>query len=103
MSQVADSDTQTETEYRQGRFRRPPGACEILLVRHGESGPARPGEPFPLVDGQGDPALDPVGVEQAKRAADRLIESGQEIAAIYVTTLRRTHQTAAPLASRLGI
>src|SRR5204863_9079345 len=89
-------------EYRQVRFRRPPGACEILLVRHGESEPARPGQPFPLVDGQGDPALDPVGVEQAKLAADRLIDSGQPIAAIYVTTLRRTHETAAPLARQLG-
>jgi 2,3-bisphosphoglycerate-dependent phosphoglycerate mutase len=91
------------TEYRQARFQRPPGACEILLVRHGESEPAVPGQPFPLVDGQGDPALDPVGEAQAERVADRLIEAGQDISAIYVSTLRRTHQTAAPLASRLGI
>jgi probable phosphoglycerate mutase len=91
------------TEYRQARFRRPPGACEILLVRHGESEPAVPRQPFPLVDGQGDPALHPVGQQQAERVADRLIESGQRIAAIYVSTLRRTHQTAAPLAARLGI
>ena len=96
------ADTQPK-EYRQARFQRPPGACELLLVRHGESEPARPGEPFPLVDGHGDPALDPVGVAQAERAAERLIESGQDIAAIYVTSLRRTHQTAAPLANRLGL
>src|SRR5436190_14326246 len=94
---------QAERAYRQARCQRPPGACEILLVRHGESEPAVPGQPFPLVDGQGDPALDPVGKAQAERVADRLIESGQHITAIYVTTLRRTAQTAAPLARRLGI
>ena len=93
----------TSTEYRQSRFRRPPGACELLLVRHGESEPARPGQPFPLVDGHGDPALDPVGVAQAERVAERLAASGEDIAAIYVTSLRRTHQTAAPLAARLGM
>jgi probable phosphoglycerate mutase len=88
-------------EYRQLRFMRPPGACELLLVRHGESAPAKVGEPFPLVDGQGDPALDPVGEAQAERLAERL--AGEDVDAIYVTTLRRTAQTAAPLASRLGL
>lgn len=92
-----------ERVYRQARFRRPPGACEILLVRHGESAPARDGGSFPLVEGQGDPPLDPVGEEQARRIADRLVGSGEPIAAIYVTTLQRTHQTAAPLADRLGV
>jgi probable phosphoglycerate mutase len=92
--------TETRT-YRQLRFQRPPGACELLLVRHGESAPARDGEPFPLVDGHGDPELDPVGVGQAAGVADRL--QHEAIAAIYVSTLRRTAQTAAPLAARLGI
>jgi probable phosphoglycerate mutase len=87
--------------YRQFRFSRPPGAAELLLVRHGESIPARDDVPFPLVDGQGDPELDPVGHEQAERVADRL--QHEDIAAIYVSTLRRTAQTAAPLAARLGI
>lgn len=90
-------------EYRQTRFLRPPGACEILLVRHGESAPYRDGEAHPLVDGQGDPPLDPAGVEQAHRAAERLISTGEPIAAVYVTTMQRTHQTAAPLVERLGI
>jgi probable phosphoglycerate mutase len=87
--------------YRQLRFRRPPGSCELLLVRHGESAPARDDEPFPLVDGHGDPQLDPVGRDQAQRVADRLAH--EPITAIYVTTLRRTAQTAAPLAARLGL
>lgn len=87
--------------YRQHRYEPPPGATEILLVRHGESKPVDPQRPEPLVDGHGDPPLDPVGVEQAHRLADRL--AGERIAAIYVTTLRRTVETAAPLAGRLGL
>lgn len=90
-----------ETSYRQHRFRRPPGACEILLVRHGESEPEVPGHPAPTVDGHGDPALAPDGRLQADHVADRLVS--ESIAAIYVTTLRRTAQTAAPLAERLGL
>lgn len=90
-------------EYRQHRFRRPPGACELLLVRHGESAPTRDDVHHPLVSGHSDPPLDPVGTAQAERVADRLVASGEPIAAIYVTTLTRTAQTAAPLAARLGI
>jgi probable phosphoglycerate mutase len=96
--------TQPGTEprrYRQHRYTPPPGATEILLVRHGESEPVDPERPFDLVDGHGDPPLDPVGVEQADRLANRL--AGENISAIYVTTLRRTVETAAPLAQRLGI
>jgi probable phosphoglycerate mutase len=96
--------TDTEpTEYRQGRFMRPPGACEILLVRHGESAPYRVGTPHPLVNGQGDPPLDPEGERQAVLVADRLISTAEPISAIYVTTMQRTHQTAAPLAAALGL
>jgi 2,3-bisphosphoglycerate-dependent phosphoglycerate mutase len=87
--------------YRQARFRPPPGATELLLIRHGESQPADPDRPFALVDGHADPALDPVGHDQARRLAGRL--AGGRIDAIYVTTLRRTVQTAAPLAERLGL
>jgi 2,3-bisphosphoglycerate-dependent phosphoglycerate mutase len=88
-------------EYPQSRFQRPPGACELLLVRHGESAPAREDRPFPLVDGHGDPDLSPNGRDQAIRVADRL--EHEDLSAIYVTNLRRTAQTAAPLAARLGI
>jgi 2,3-bisphosphoglycerate-dependent phosphoglycerate mutase len=97
------SATSEPTEYRQGRFMRPPGACEILLVRHGESAPYRVGTPHPLVDGQGDPPLDPEGERQAVLVADRLISTGEPISAIYVTTMQRTHQTASPLAAALGL
>jgi probable phosphoglycerate mutase len=88
-------------EYRQTRFQRPPGATEVLLVRHGESRAATPDEPFPLVDGHGDPELHLNGHEQARLIAERLRH--QPISAIYVSNLRRTHETAAPLAAHLGL
>lgn len=90
---------------RQLRFERPPGATSILLVRHGESIPARVDEPFPLVGGHGDPELDIRGVEQAERIGARLSRArfGEQIAAVYVTNLRRTAQTAAPLVARIGV
>lgn len=93
----------TPREIRQHRFEPAAGACEILLVRHGESAPFVEGQPFPLVDGHADPPLHPDGHVQAQQVADRLVATGERIAAIYVTTLTRTHQTAAPLAERLGI
>ena len=43
------------------------------------------------------------GHEQAERVADRLVSTGERIAAVYVTTLTRTHQTAAPLLGRIGM
>ena len=88
-------------EYRQQSFSRPPGATEILLVRHGESRAATADAPFPLVDGHGDPELHANGREQALRVGDRLRH--EPIAAVYVTNLRRTVETAAPLCVHLGI
>lgn len=87
--------------YRQHRFRRPAGATELLLVRHGESEPAVPGRPFPLVDGHGDPALAPDGRRQAEQVGARLVD--ELVDTIYVTSLRRTAETAAPLASATGL
>ncbi|HEV2784082.1 MAG TPA: histidine phosphatase family protein [Actinophytocola sp.] len=88
-------------EFRQARFTPPPGSTELLLVRHGESAPARRGHTFPLVDGLSDPDLAPEGREQAERVADRLCVA--KIDHVYVTPLRRTSQTAAPLVERLGM
>ncbi|WP_428925266.1 histidine phosphatase family protein [Marinibacterium sp. SX1] len=92
--------TETGT-YPQRRYRPPAGACDMLLIRHGASEPAHPDRPFPLKDGHGDPALAPEGQAQAQQVASRL--GGHPIDALYVTTLRRTHQTAAPLARALGL
>lgn len=86
---------------RQFRFQPPAGATEILLVRHGESEPAVEGKSFALLNGQSDPALSPEGEAEAERVCERL--ESEHIDAIYVSTLRRTAQTAAPLARRLGI
>jgi probable phosphoglycerate mutase len=88
-------------EFRQERFRLATGATHVYLVRHGESAPLRAGEPQPLVNGHGDPALDPVGHEQSELVAERLARL--PISAIYVSSLQRTAQTAAPLARRTGL
>lgn len=87
--------------YPQSRFQPPPGALELLLVRHGESEAYVEGKPVPLVGGQADPPLSPEGRDQAERVCARL--AGMTIDAIYVTPLQRTGQTATPLASRLGV
>lgn len=101
----ADSlDTTTRsvrTTYRQVRFERIAGSTEIILIRHGESAESDPEHPFALVDGRGDPELSPEGRDQAEAIGRRL--AATDIEAIYVTQLRRTAETAAPLARRLAI
>jgi 2,3-bisphosphoglycerate-dependent phosphoglycerate mutase len=87
--------------FQQHRFTPPPGATEVVLVRHGQSAAYVDGQPFPLVAGQGDPPLSELGGEQARRVCARL--GTEDISAIYVTTLCRTVQTAAPLAARAGL
>ncbi len=100
-STPAEAAAIPEEGIRQHRFTAPPGATTVLVVRHGESEAERADRPFALRDGHGDPELHPVGRRQAELLADRL--QHEPIDAIYVTTLRRTHQTAAPLAARLGL
>jgi probable phosphoglycerate mutase len=87
--------------YRQLRFAPPPGATQLLLVRHGESEAAVDGSPFERRDGHGDPPLSEVGRRQAARVCGRLASAG--ISAVYTTTLQRTHQTAEPLLQALGL
>ena len=87
--------------YHQRAFALPPGATEVILVRHGASAAAVPGEPFPLVEGHGDPPLAPEGEAQAEAVAERL--AGEGIAGLFITTLRRTLETAAPLVTRTGL
>ncbi len=79
----------------------PPGSTELLLIRHGASADSVEGETFELVEGQGDPPLSEVGRHQAELVAARL---GHELFdAMYVSNLRRTAQTAAPLVERTGM
>jgi probable phosphoglycerate mutase len=92
--------TEDEVEYGQRPFQAPPGATEVFLVRHGQSAAFKDGEPFALVDGQGDPPLTPHGQWQSVQVGERLRHVA--LAAVYVTTLQRTMQTAAPLLAHIG-
>ncbi|HVB90701.1 MAG TPA: histidine phosphatase family protein [Acidimicrobiales bacterium] len=87
--------------FSQKPFKGPAGSTELLLVRHGASADAIEGAPFALVGGHGDPPLSEVGLRQAELVAQRLMR--EEFEAIYVSNLRRTAQTAAPLAARSGL
>ncbi len=89
----------------QRRFQAPEGSTTIYLVRHGATEPAHPDRPFPTRDGHGDPGLAPEGIEQARLVAERLAHehAASPFSAIYVTSLRRTHETAAPLVSATGL
>jgi probable phosphoglycerate mutase len=89
------------SSYPQRKFQLPPEAVEFVLVRHGQSEAYLDGVSFPLIDGHGDPPLSAAGRQQARLVCARLAVAGVD--AIYVTTLRRTAETAAPLAEFLGL
>jgi probable phosphoglycerate mutase len=89
--------------YPQRAFALPPDATEVILVRHGASAAAVPGEPFEELEGQSDPPLAPDGERQARLVAERLAGSGERFAGLFVTPLKRTSQTAAPLAELTGL
>ncbi len=89
------------SSYPQGFFVPNAGSCQVLLIRHGQSEPYISGSPFPLVDGHGDPRLTELGRAQAGWVGERL--RTEPIEAIYVSSLTRTHETAAPLARHLGL
>jgi len=73
-----------------------------VFVRHAESAAAHPGVPFPVIEGgHADPPLHPDGERQAEAVGARL--AAEAVTGLYVTPLVRTHQTAAPLAARLGL
>jgi probable phosphoglycerate mutase len=87
--------------YPQEDYSRPEGSIEIVLVRHGASEAVVDGQSFELLEGQADPALSPAGERQAQAVAAHL--AGEPLSALYVTPLRRTAQTAAPLAALTGL
>jgi probable phosphoglycerate mutase len=91
----------TKRSYPQRDFSRPPEAVEILLVRHGASQAAVEGQPFELLEGQADPPLSPEGELQAQRVAALL--AGEGLQALFITTLCRTAQTAAPITAATGL
>lgn len=63
----------------------------VILVRHAER----------AADPQGDPALTPAGEQRAQALAQAL--AGLRVNAILTTPYRRTRDTAAPLATVLGV
>ena len=79
----------------------PPGSTELWLVRHGASADSVEGETFELVEGQGDPPLSEAGRHQAEQVGLRLAQ--EPFDALYISTLQRTAQTAAPLVARSGL
>ncbi|HEY1594535.1 MAG TPA: histidine phosphatase family protein [Thermoleophilaceae bacterium] len=87
--------------YPQRGFQLPVDATDLLLIRHGASQAAVPGEPFELLEGQADPPLAREGVEQAMKMAEWL--AGEQLSSLFVTPLQRTAQSAAPLAERNGL
>jgi probable phosphoglycerate mutase len=87
--------------YPQEDYSRPAGSIEVVLIRHGASEAAVEDQPFELLEGQADPSLSDAGRRQAQAVADHL--AGDPPAALFVTPLRRTAQTAAPLAQLTGL
>lgn len=73
----------------------------MVLIRHGSARHSSPGQPIDLIDGHSDPELTALGRRQAQAVAQRLLDV--EPAGIFVTPLRRTQETACPLAERLGL
>jgi 2,3-bisphosphoglycerate-dependent phosphoglycerate mutase len=81
-------------------FVAPAGASEVILVRHGSCTQPPPGEEdWPLGE-QNDPPLDERGRAQAVAVCRRLEE--EPIAEVFVSTLRRAAETAAPLLAVSG-
>jgi probable phosphoglycerate mutase len=95
------AEFQEQVHKAQERWQRPGGAREILLIRHGSS----VGRTVDTVQlgalTISDPVLSRQGEQQAGALARHL--AGEAITAIFVTPLRRTQQTAAPLAAALGL
>ncbi|MCZ2811649.1 histidine phosphatase family protein [Modestobacter sp. VKM Ac-2979] len=87
----------------QAPFLRPDRATEVVLVRHGSAehrvAPSPGGDG--AIEGQADSPLTAAGVVQARAVARRLAPVAVD--RLFVTTLQRTHQTAAPLAEALEL
>jgi phosphohistidine phosphatase SixA len=77
----------------------PPAAAQntVFLIRHAERADASASPPSMAAD----PDLSPAGRERAASLATALKDA--KIATIFATELKRTQQTAAPLAKALGL
>jgi 2,3-bisphosphoglycerate-dependent phosphoglycerate mutase len=72
----------------------PPGAHEVILVRHGACDPPAPDG---LIAGRSDPGLNERGREEAAALGERMRR--EPVAAVFASQLRRTTETAAPIAA----
>jgi probable phosphoglycerate mutase len=82
----------------------PAGAVEVILARHGSvehQPPDQAAESDGVIGAASDPDLTELGRRQAAALANRLRDV--PLRELFVTPLRRTQQTAAPLASELGL
>jgi probable phosphoglycerate mutase len=90
-----------QKRYPQRAWALPDNATEILLVRHGASQDAVPGESFEMLEGHANPALSAIGQEQAQLVGARLARQPPD--ALFITSLRRTAETAQPLVDATGL
>ena len=98
---MSEKSTTEASGFEQHRYVPPSDSVEVVLVRHGASEAALPGVSFPMIDGQGDPALSEVGRSQARSVAAELGDA--DFSGLFVSSLRRTQETAAPLVERTGL
>jgi 2,3-bisphosphoglycerate-dependent phosphoglycerate mutase len=82
----------------QRAFTAPPGAREVVLVRHGACDPPAPDG---LIGGRSDPSLNERGLAEAAAAGVAL--GGASVAAVHISPMVRTRETAAPIVAALGI
>ena len=68
----------------------------IFLIRHGEDDPTHLG-------GWSDAGLSPLGVEQAKRASEKIAQGNYNIQHVFSSDLPRAKETAGIIAEPLGI
>jgi 2,3-bisphosphoglycerate-dependent phosphoglycerate mutase len=94
--------TPSTVEQHQRPYQPPADSREILLVRHGASEAAILGAGLPLFEGQADPALSEVGREQAALVGEALTRSSG-ISGLFVSSLRRTQETAEPIAAATNL
>jgi probable phosphoglycerate mutase len=98
ISSVADGDGVSDDRRVKIDFQRaltaPPGAHEVILVRHGACDPPAPDG---LIAGRSDPGLNERGRAEAAAAGERLRR--EPVAAVFASHLRRTTETAAPIAA----
>ncbi len=76
----------------------PPGAREVVMVRHGACDPPAPDG---LIDGRSDPGLNARGREEAAAAGERL--GREKVTSIFASQMRRAVETAAPIVAAHGL